>query len=181
MRAGTSALGFCCGMWFMEAPGSQGKSQARTIQLLTLTLALALVGSANDLVAEELSSSVAAEPREEQAWPWPESLDAVAAAPESHEILLENDSVRVIRVYIPASTREPKHTHRWPSVMIVDQPTRIRYYDEKGELVFESPALIERTPRQPEWMAREGPHSVENLDTTPYYAYRIELKQGGGE
>lgn len=64
--------------------------------------------------------------------------------------------------------------------MIVDQPARIRYFDENKQLLFESPPEIERSPGLPNWMDPEGPHSVENVDTTPYYAYRIELKRGGG-
>lgn len=110
-------------------------------------------------------------------WPWPDSLDAAIAAPDSHAVLLENDQVRVVRVYIPPGTREPEHTHRWASVMIVDRPARIRYYDAQGELAFESPKEIERTPRLPSWLPPEGPHCVENVDTTAYYAYRIELKR----
>lgn len=119
----------------------------------------------------------------EEGWPWPASLDAVSAAPDSHEILLENSSVRVVRVHIAPGVREPRHTHRWPSVMIVDRPARIRYYGEGDELVFESPQNIETTPHALSWMPPEGPHSVENIDTDSYYAYRIELKQaasGGG-
>lgn len=109
-------------------------------------------------------------------WPWPDALDAVAAAPDSHEILLENEEVRVVRVKIPPGVREPRHTHRWPSVMIVDHPARIRYFDADGELRFESPEEIDRTPRGASWLAPEGPHSVENIDSEPYFAYRVELK-----
>ena len=109
-------------------------------------------------------------------WPWPDELDAKIAAPESHEILLENEQVRVARVVIPPGHREPRHTHRWVSVMITDSPARIRYYGEDGELVFESEPDMDYAPRQPRWMDSEGPHSVENIDKKSYQAYRIELK-----
>lgn len=114
---------------------------------------------------------------EAKEWPWPDALDAAVAAPDSHVVLFENERVRVVRVDVPAGTREPEHTHRWASVMIVDQPARIRYYDPQG-VVFESPAEIERHVTRTTWMKPEGPHSVENIDSTPYRAYRIELKGG---
>jgi len=56
----------------------------------------------------------------EDSWDWPPSMDAVVAAPESHRVLLENEDVRVLEVTIPAGHREPEHTHRAHSVMIVD-------------------------------------------------------------
>jgi lactoylglutathione lyase len=109
-------------------------------------------------------------------WPWPHGLDALIAAPDSHRLLLENDRVRVLEVMIAPGAREPEHTHRWPSVMIVDQAARIRYH-EHGIQTFESPAS---GPSQPGpravWMDAEGPHSVENIDTMPYHALRIELR-----
>jgi quercetin dioxygenase-like cupin family protein len=110
-------------------------------------------------------------------WPWPRELDALIAAPGSHRLRLENDRVRVLEIVIEPGAREPEHTHRWPSVMIVDQPARIRYYAEGGQ-TFESPAerTSSRTPKVT-WMDPEGPHAVENIDTTTYHALRIELRQ----
>lgn len=114
-------------------------------------------------------------------WPWPESLDAIEAAPESHHILLENDHVRVVEVLIPPGEKEPIHTHRWPSVMLVDRAARIRYYDAEGDVAFESPEredgeTVEQSPPQTEWMEPEEPHAVENIDSTSYHAIRVELK-----
>ena len=74
-----------------------------------------------------------------QPWPWPETMDALLAAPASHRVLLENDQVRVLEVVIEPGAREPEHTHRAASVMIVDEPARIRYY-QAGALASESPA-----------------------------------------
>ena len=103
-------------------------------------------------------------------------MDALVAAPASHRVLLENDQVRVLEVVIEPRTREPEHTHRAASVMIVDEPARIRYY-QGGALLFESQA---RSGSQPgvrvRWMDPEGPHCVENIDQRRYHAIRIELK-----
>ena len=86
------------------------------------------------------------------------------AAPASHRVLLENDRVRVLEVVIEPRTREPEHTHRAASVMIVDEPARIRYY--VGNAVqFESPEHSGALPAvRVGWMEPEGPHSVENID-----------------
>jgi hypothetical protein len=40
---------------------------------------------------------------------------------------------------VTAGAREPEHTHRAPSVMMLDEPARIRYY-AGGTLQFESQA-----------------------------------------
>jgi hypothetical protein len=112
----------------------------------------------------------------EQPWPWPKTMDALIAAPGSHRVILENDQVRVLEVVIEAQSREPEHTHQAPSVMIIDEPARIRYY-EGDALRFESSAQLESGPRvRVRWMEPEGPHSVENIDERRYHAIRVELK-----
>lgn len=114
-------------------------------------------------------------------WPWPHSLDAAVAAPDSHNVLMENERVRVVEVVIQPGEKEPMHTHRWPSVMMVDKAARIRYYDEDENLAYESPERgesnrAEQSPPETEWMEPEGPLAVENVDTVPYHALRVELK-----
>jgi hypothetical protein len=112
----------------------------------------------------------------QQPWPWPETMDALQAAPASHRLLMDNDQVRVLDVAIEPGAREPEHTHQAASVMIIDEPARIRYYQGEA-LLFESRA---RSGSQPgvrvRWMEPEGPHSVENIDEHRYHAIRIELK-----
>lgn len=105
-----------------------------------------------------------------------DSSDAVIAAPNSHRILLENEKVRVLEIIIPPGQKEPMHTHRWPSVMMIDSSTRIRYYDESGK---SSEYDEKATTGEPfvEWLGPEGLHAVENLDQTKtYHGIRIELK-----
>lgn len=114
----------------------------------------------------------------EASWPWPEEMDAIQAAPGSHQVLIDNDRVRVLEVSIAPAHREPEHTHRRPSIMIVDGPARIRYYAQ-GSLEFESPPGPGATGTRAGWMDPEGPHSVENIDDRPYHAIRVELKDAG--
>jgi hypothetical protein len=46
----------------------------------------------------------------------PDSTDAVVAAPDHHKVILENDVVRVLEATVPLHSKEPPHTHFWPSV-----------------------------------------------------------------
>jgi hypothetical protein len=104
-------------------------------------------------------------------------MDALLAAPASHRVLLENDRVRVLEVIIEPRTREPEHTHRAVSVMIVDEPSQIRYY-AGDTLLYASRGRDGSFPpgERVSWMKPEGPHSVENIDERRYHAIRVELK-----
>jgi hypothetical protein len=113
------------------------------------------------------------------AWPWPDALDALIAAPGSHRMLFENELTRVLEVIIGTGRREPAHTHRWPSVMLVDQPARIHYYTG-NKLTYtspEQPSHATASGLRVSWLDPEGPHSVESIDEHPYGAFRIEFKQ----
>ena len=106
-------------------------------------------------------------------WAWPQEFDGPRAAPDSHRVLLDQGGVRVLEVIVRAGEREPEHTHRRPSVMIVDRPARLRYYagsQPPGDVEPAPPASRPAT----EVMGPEGPHSVQNVDDHDYHAFRIE-------
>lgn len=46
---------------------------------------------------------------------WPETLDALAAAPGNHTLLFENDAVRVLDTLVRPGQVVPLHGHQWPS------------------------------------------------------------------
>lgn len=60
-----------------------------------------------------------------------ETFDAVAAAPQSHVVLFEDDKIRVLRVEVAPGATEPVHDHRRPSVMYFEQPQPITYIEYK--------------------------------------------------
>lgn len=110
------------------------------------------------------------------------SFDAVAAAPDSHLILMEDDKVRVLRVEVNPGATEPVHEHRWPSIMYFEQPQPITYIEYKlvdGRPVetqrFDAPAL---KPSQTVRGEPEGLHAVLNRGSAPFVAVRIEFKDG---
>lgn len=112
----------------------------------------------------------------------PADFDAVAAAPNSHQVLMEDDKIRVLRVEIAPGAMEPVHDHRWPSVMYFQQPQPITYIAYKlvgGKAVeterVDAPALaMSQTVRgEP-----EGLHAVLNRGPAPFIAVRFEFKDG---
>ena len=108
-------------------------------------------------------------------------FDAVAAAPESHKVLLETDALRVLRVEIAPGATEPVHEHTFPSVMIIEQPQPLVYivYELVGGRPVESQRID--VPPMPadstETMGPEGLHAVQNLGTEPFVAIRVEFKE----
>jgi hypothetical protein len=71
-------------------------------------------------------------------WPWPESLDAVVAAPEHHAVLLENERVRVLEARVERNDIVPVHTHRWPGVQYILSFADFVRRDTAGEVLIDS-------------------------------------------
>ena len=88
-------------------------------------------------------------------------------------VVLENAYVRVLSVTIPPGEREPWHTHTWPAVVVYFSLPPSERQTEDGK----------KTPRaelkelQVTYDANGQPlHSIQNLGTVAYQAYRVELK-----
>jgi len=112
------------------------------------------------------------------AWPWPDSLDAVSAAPRHHTILLENADVRVLETRIPPGDVVPVHTHCWPSVQHVLSASDFVRRDPDGTVLLDTrlspgsyaaPLLL--------WSEPLPPHSLENVGATEIRVVSVELKQ----
>ncbi len=73
-------------------------------------------------------------------WPWPDTLDALIAAPAYHRLLLENEAVRVLDTTIPPGHTVPVHTHRWPSVSYVLSWSDFVRRDANGNTTLDTPA-----------------------------------------
>jgi len=111
-------------------------------------------------------------------WPWPESTDAVVAAPGNHTIVLENDRVRVLEVTVRPGEKEPLHSHRWPSVLHIEQAGDFRDYDGEGKVLFDSTKAPAITYPVTRWQEPQAPHAIENLSkTVTIRLVRVELKQ----
>ena len=102
---------------------------------------------------------------------FPDGLDAAEAAPESHKVLFENSSVRVLQVQVAPGLKEPMHHHRWPSIFlnwdVGGRTAHQRIYHADGS-VHDIPS--QERPLAPgswrvKWLEPEPMHSVENLET----------------
>ena len=109
--------------------------------------------------------------------PWPDSLDAVVAAPGNHRVLLENERIRVLDVTVAPGEREPVHAHCWPSVLYIMSGSTFRDYDERGNILMEQlqPIPLSQFPLTI-WMGPQAPHAIENLDTKKVHLIRVEIK-----
>lgn len=110
-------------------------------------------------------------------WPYPDSLDALVAAPKHHALLLESERVRVLDTRIAPGEITPVHTHRWPSVLYVLSWGNFVRRDGDGNVMLDTRV----TPKKVEsgtamWYPPLPPHSLENVGTTEIHVLTVELK-----
>jgi hypothetical protein len=111
-------------------------------------------------------------------WPWPDTLDAVVATPGSHRVVFENQLARVLDVTIAprraGARAHPPLAERHGGAPAGADPLLDRRHPDVH--LTEQPPPTVQGPRV-SWLDPEGPHWVENIDSHPYQAFRIELKQ----
>lgn len=109
---------------------------------------------------------------------WDPALDAVTAAPENHTVLYEDDEIRIISVRIAPGETEKAHHHRHPSVFVIDRMAKVRDFD--GVTNQEIPLPLPKNPELPITVKflPQPLHYVQNVDTKPLHATRIEFKNG---
>jgi len=108
---------------------------------------------------------------------WPEELDAMIAAPDHHEVLLENERVRVLVSLLKPGDATPVHTHRWPAVLHILGASHFVRYDSKGNPIFdsrESGSMGEIG--QTVWSPPLAPHFVKNVGDREIRVISVELK-----
>ena len=143
----------------------------KTIALLSILLTILLAAPAARAQNETN--------RSKEACPWPENLDAVKAAPETHKVIFENEHVRVLEVTIAPHSKEPVHTHCWPSTLYIQQIGDIIDRDANGNILFDSRQLKANERKKVPfvlWTPPEGPHWDENPDDLPIKMIQIENK-----
>ena len=104
-------------------------------------------------------------------------LDALLAAPEHHEVLLENDHVRVLDTRLGPGERTPVHSHRWPSSLYVLSWSDFVRRDQGGKVLVDSRLWEKRpSPGDALWSAPLVPHWVENVGDGELRIIAVELK-----
>lgn len=116
-----------------------------------------------------------------RAWPWPDALDALIAAPGYHQLLFENERVRVLEVRIGPGQTVPVHTHKWPSLVFVKRPGEFIRRDGEGALLLDSRSLTsQEKPPAIQWLGPIPPHSVENVGGSEILLLTVEVKEAMG-
>ena len=116
-------------------------------------------------------------------WTWPDSLDAVKAAPENHKVVYEDSTVRVLQVLLNGHKAEPIHTHKWKSIMWIAKPavpcTMYQYsLNEAGKFVASDSVTIPHMDTDiGHPIGAEGPTGIKNLGNDNGIAYRVEFKK----
>ncbi len=109
--------------------------------------------------------------------PWPAELDALVAAPAQHRLLLENARVRVLDTRIDAGERTQVHTHQWPAAHYVIAWSAFVRRDAGGNVLLDT-RQVDALKNSPGvlWGAPLGPHSLENVGSTPLHIISVEVK-----
>jgi hypothetical protein len=108
---------------------------------------------------------------------WPNSLDAMTAAPEHHELLLENDQVRVLDTRLGPGECTPVHTHRWPSVLYVLSWSDVVRCDVEGNVLLDTRTQGSKPDNGATlWSGPLGPHSARNVGTEELRVIAVEMK-----
>ncbi|MCU0253048.1 MAG: glyoxalase superfamily protein [Acidobacteria bacterium] len=109
--------------------------------------------------------------------PAADPLDALVAAPEHHEVLFENDQVRVLDTRIRPGEATPVHTHGWPSVLYVVSFSDFVRCDADGNALLDSRTLASAPAAGTAlWSGPLGPHSARNVGERELRVIAIELK-----
>lgn len=104
-------------------------------------------------------------------------LDAMAVSPDNHEVLLENERVRVLDTRLAPGERTPVHTHQWPAALYVMSWSDFVRYDPDGNVLMESRAMAEAPKAGAAlWSAPLVPHYVQNIGERDLHIIAVELK-----
>lgn len=108
---------------------------------------------------------------------WPDSLDALVAAPDHHKLLFENEKTRVLDTCIKPGDRTPVHTHRWPAVLYVLSWSQFIRYDDKGNVLVDSRNVAAyQNPPPAVWTDPLTPHSLLNVGQQDLRVINFEIK-----
>jgi len=114
---------------------------------------------------------------------WPVSMEATHAAPKIHQVLFENNSVRLLEVTVQPGQTEPLHWHMYPSVFAING-VQAALTDHTADSTNKRPRQYEDADwSQPQCrtMPVQAPHQVTNSDSFPVHFYRLEFKKMDGK
>ncbi|HJW18746.1 MAG TPA: hypothetical protein VJ499_16570 [Flavisolibacter sp.] len=108
---------------------------------------------------------------------WPGELDALRADPLHHQLLFENELVRVLDTLIQPGDITELHTHCFAAALYVISWSDFIRYDAQGNVILDSRSLpTTPAPNTALWTSALGPHRLRIVGTAPLHIISTELK-----
>jgi len=155
-----------------------------TIGIAVGGLVVYLIKPDKQLPAEVSSSSSHSTTTSNTNWQWHDSLDALKAAPGNHQLIFEDDDLRILKVTVIPGILDPIHTHKGKSLGWVTMTSPILYhhydfYNDVGLCKVKTDTIDVKAEDlyKASWEKPEPPHSVENIGKDTFQLYRIEYKR----
>ena len=104
-------------------------------------------------------------------------LDAMAAAPDHHGVLFENEKVRILDTRVAPGERTPVHAHEWPAALYVMSWSDFVRRDANGAVLADSRERTAPPVGAGLWIDPLPPHSVENVGSTDLRIIAVEVKR----
>jgi len=99
------------------------------------------------------------------------------APPGHHEVLMENDRVRVLDTSLGPGERTPVHAHQWPAVLYILSWSDFIRYDPEGNVLLDSRAMaLKPAAGTSLWAAPLVPHYVHNIGESALRVIAVEMK-----
>ncbi|MBK8297984.1 MAG: hypothetical protein IPK91_12040 [Saprospiraceae bacterium] len=135
-----------------------------------------------NLKNEQKPSEAPKQAKTEDAWNWPDSLDALIAAKEFHKLIFQTPEFRILEVTVPPGQLDPIHTHKGKSIVWVVNNSPLLYntfgLDDNNKLSLLKQDTIRIKQEElniGSWEKPEPPHSVENIGKELFKLYRLEF------
>ncbi|MEO7277073.1 MAG: hypothetical protein ABIW33_03495 [Sphingomicrobium sp.] len=103
-------------------------------------------------------------------------LDAMHIAPDHHQLLFENDRVRILDTLVRPGEQTPVHGHQWPAALYVLSWSDFIRRDPQGEVMVDSRDRKLGDTGAGLWIPPLPPHSIENVGSTDLRIIAVEVK-----
>lgn len=104
-------------------------------------------------------------------------LDAMSAAANHHQLLFENEEVRILDTNVPPGGQTPVHAHEWPAALYVISWSDFIRRDPDGQVMVDSRDQNIAENGAGLWLPPLPPHSIENIGTKDLRIIAVEVKR----
>lgn len=104
------------------------------------------------------------------------TLDAMSAAPQHHDVLFENERVRILDTKVVPGDRTPLHAHEWGAALYILSWSDFIRRAEDGAVLADSRGKSPPPLGSGMWIDPLPPHSVENVGSTDLHIIAVEVK-----